>query len=272
MLLTALSWLVLLLQCMSFWFYRFYFKSKTQRLASMIRKWLVSALLVHTIYLALFTYQTGHLPVGDTFQVLTASAWFFAIVYLVLEISLKEMTMGVFFLPVIIPLQAISTFFIDTEKPLAPILTELTFEVHVALMISAYAAFTISFIASVMYLLLAREMQRKKLGIFFERLPSLDFFDRLSNQAVNIGLPLVSLGILLGGIMGASVWEGQWVFDPKLFAVFISWAIYVAHLVTRKAMNWQGRQAAIISVVGFNWLLFSFIIVSTFFSKVHNFQ
>ncbi len=233
---------------------------------------MVTAVAVHTGYLALITFRIGHLPVSDTFTVLTTCSWFFVLVYLVLEVRLREMTMGVFFLPVVILLQLISNGFINFDKPLAPVLSELFFEVHVALMISAYSAFTISFITSIMYILLSREMQSKRLGIFFERLPSLEFFDRLSNHAVNIGLVLVTLGIILGVFMGISVWEGGWVLDPKLIAVLVSWAIYAVHLISRRSIGWQGRRAAIISVIGFNWLLFSFLIVTTFFSKIHNFQ
>lgn len=267
-----LSWAVLTIYITSFWYYWSYFKNKSERLAVITRRWLGGAVVLHSVYLILLGLRLGHLPVSDTFMVLTSCAWFFVLVYLALEVRLKEMTMGVFFLPVIMLLQGISNLFINVDKPLAPVLTELFFEVHVALMISAYAAFTISFITSVMYILLAREMQTKRLGIFFERLPSLEFFDKLSNQAVNIGLVLVTAGILMGFYMGSNVWEGKWALDPKLLAVVISWGIYFAHFITRKSIGWQGRRAAIVSVVGFNWLLFSFIIVTTFFSKVHNFQ
>ena len=269
---SGLSWLVLIFYAVIFWHYFSYFREKTEQKTVTIRKWLVSTVIIHSVYLTLLGLRSGHLPVGDTFYVLTSSAWLFVFVYLVLEIRLKEMTMGVFFLPVIILLQVISNLFINIDKPLALVLTHLVFEVHVTLMMSAYAAFTISFITSVMYILLSREMQSKKLGIFFERLPSLDFFDRLSNHAVNIGLILVSIGIIIGAYMGANVWEGKWILDPKLFAVIISWAIYMVHFISRKSIGWQGRRVAIVSVVGFNWLLFSFIIVTTFFSKVHNFQ
>ncbi len=267
-----LSWLVLGLYLGSFYRYLVLFRDKTDQKASSARKWTISAVLVHTAYLFLLTIRNGHLPVGDTFRVLTTCAWLFVGVYLILEFRVKEMTMGVFFLPVIVLLQALSNVFVNVDKPLDPMLTELLFEVHVAVMISAYAGFTISFISSVMYILLSREMQSKKLGIFFERLPSLGFFDNLSNQAVNIGLILVTLGFAMGFYMGVNVWEGAWAWDPKLLAALISWFIYLLHFITRKYIGWQGKRAAIVSVVGFNWLLFSFIIVTTFFSTFHNFQ
>lgn len=271
-LLLATSWAIILCYTVTFTRYLGYFRDKTEARGLGTRPWLAGTALLHTIYLALLTFRMGHLPVGDTFAVLTSCAWFFVVVYLALEIRLKEITMGVFFVPVILLLQCISNFFINFDKALAPVLTGLFFEVHVAMMICAYSAFTISFITSVMYILLSREMQSKQLGIFFERLPSLEFFDNLSNQAVNIGLLFVSVGVGMGLYMGLDVWEGEWALDPKLIAVAVSWVIYVGHFLTRYSMGWQGKRAAIVSVVGFNWLLFSFIIVTTFFSKVHNFQ
>lgn len=270
MLLLILSWAISLTYLITFGQYLSYFKNKKEETGSRISKMLIVALGMHTLYLILSGVKLGHLPVGDIYKVLTTCAWFFALVYLALEVRLKEMTMGVFFLPIVVILHSLSNIFIDLTKPLAPVLTDLFFEVHVALMISAYTAFSISFISSVMYILLSREMQSKKLGIFFERLPSLQFFDRQSNQAVNIGLVLVTVGIFMGFYLGLTVWEGRWVLDPKLLAVAVSWIIYLVHFVTRKSIGWQGKRAAFVSVIGYNWLLFSFLVVSVF-SEFHNF-
>ena len=268
-----LSWIVLTLYAISFGYYLFYFRVKKSETEGRLRLWLGLAAGCHTIYLVMLGTQLQHIPVGDVFQVLTTCAWFFVLVYLIIEIRIKVMTMGVFFIPIILILHGISTAFIDFEKPLAEVLsTILLFELHVAVMISAYAAFSISFITSIMYILLAREMRTRNLGIFFQRLPSLEYVDKLSNQAVNIGLAVVTVGIVLGFYMGMNVWEGRWALDPKLLAVVVSWVIYISHFVTRKTIGWQGRRAAVVSVIGFNWLLFSFIIVNLFFSKFHNFQ
>jgi ABC-type transport system involved in cytochrome c biogenesis permease subunit len=269
----VLSWAVFCLYLVSFGYYLFYFRYKRQETERQLRFWLALSATFHTIYIVALGMKLQHIPVGDVFQVLTTCAWFFVVVYLILEIRLKVMTMGVFFIPIIFVLHGISGAFIDYEKPLPELLSSmLLFEAHVAIMISAYAAFSISFITSVMYILLSREMRSRRLGIFFERLPSLEYVDRLSNQAVNIGLVVVTIGIVLGFYMGMSVWEGWWALDPKLLAVLVSWFIYLTHYVTRKAIGWQGRRAAVVSVVGFNWILFSFIIVNLFFSKFHNFQ
>jgi ABC-type uncharacterized transport system permease subunit len=236
-----------------------------------LKVWFPIAVALHLVYLVILSLRLGHIPIGDVYEVQTTFAWLSAAVYLFLEIRLKDVTMGVFFLPIVVILHTVSSLFLDVTRPLDPILTNVIFEVHAFALVFAYASFAISFITSLMYILLSKEMHSRKLGIFFDRLPPLDFIDKLSNQAVNIGLVLVTFGILLGGYLGMNVWEGRWFLDPKLLAVVASWGIYLAHFVTRRTIGWQGRRAAVLSVVGFSWLLFSFVIVSLF-STVHKFQ
>ena len=267
-----LAWLVLAGYVTSFWHYFQYFRDNASHLAKRGQKFLGSTIAVHTFYLLLLAFRLEHLPLGNVNQVLTTLSWVTIVVYYSLELRLKEMTMGVFFLPVVGVLQGFACFFLDIDRPLAPVLTNIIFEFHVVIMISAYAAFSISFIASLMYLLLSREMQSRRLGIFFERLPSLDFFNRLSNLAVNTGLLLISVGIIFGIYMGLSVWEGPWVLDPKFIAALLSWVIYLSHLLSRVALGWQGKRAAVLSTIGFVSLLFSVFIVNEYFSKLHNFQ
>ncbi len=267
-----LSWVVLGLYVVNFVYYYNSFRESTGKSRLQIRKLLIAAVATHFLYLAILSGRIGHLPVGNVFQVLTTFAWVAALVYLSLEMRLNVLTMGVFFIPVVIFFQLISNLFLDLNQPLASVLKNLLFEVHVSFLISSYAAFTISFITSVMYILLSREMQSKNLGIFFQRLPSLELFDTLSNHAVNIGLVLGLVGMGIGVYMGTNLWEGTWFLDPKFLAVAISIGIYLLHFFSRKTVGWQGKRAAIVSVIGFNWLLFSFIFVDLFFSKFHNFH
>jgi ABC-type transport system involved in cytochrome c biogenesis permease subunit len=271
-LIQVLAWLVLAGYAMSFRYYFHYFREQTTPVAGLARKWLTLTIVVHSIYLVLLSLTLGHLPLGNVNQVLTTLSWVAILVYFSLEVRLQEMIMGVFFIPFVLILHGTSNILLDVERPLATVLTTIFFEFHVVILIAAYAAFAISFIASLMYLLLSREMQSRRLGIFFDRLPSLDLFDRLSNHAVNTGILLISAGILMGVYMGMSVWEGNWALDPKFLAAVISWVIYVSHLLTRQTFGWHGKRAAILSVIGFSWLLFSFIIVNEFLTTFHNFQ
>jgi ABC-type transport system involved in cytochrome c biogenesis permease subunit len=226
--------------------------------------------LFYLVHLALFT---GHLPVTDVFEATTTCVWLFGAVYLSLEWRLQERALGPFILPIIIALQAASNLFLDFNHELPAILQNAVFEVHVLMILLSYSAFAISFIASLLYVLLSRDIERKMLGIFYRRLPSLAFFDSLSNFAVNVGLVFLTLGVGLGIYTGIKVSEtflSSW--DPKFIAVGLTWLIYAFHLFSRRATNWQGKRVALISLFGFGWVLFSFLVVSLVFSKVHQFQ
>src|SRR3954453_8418781 len=72
------------------------------------------------------------------------------------------------------------------------------FPVHTTLVIFAYAAFFIVFMASVMYLLQERELKLKTFGSIFHRLPSLTTVNQLATTSAIFGLTLLTLGIATG--------------------------------------------------------------------------
>lgn len=239
------------------------------------RSWQIAAAAakLHLGYLILLAFTIGRLPVTSVFETLTTCAWFFAVAYLSLEWRLHETSLGLFILPIIIVLQTISNFFLDVNRTLPPILMhELVFEIHVVILLFSYSAFAISFIASLLYLLLSREIQQKSTGLFYRRLPSLAFFDALNNRGVNIGLLFLTLGVALGIYEGTKVAEQFFKWDAKFVAVGLTWLIYFFHLLGRIKLGWQGKRAAFISLLGFGSLLFSFLIVSLAFSEVHHFR
>ncbi len=239
------------------------------------RSWQIAAaaMALHLGYLILLGFTIGRLPVTSVFETLTACAWFFSVAYLSLEWRLHETSLGLFILPIIIVLHTLSNLFLDLNRALPPILMhELVFEIHVVILLFSYSAFAISFIASLLYLLLSREIQQKSTGLFYRRLPSLAFFDLLSNRGVNIGLLFLTLGVALGIYEGAKIAEQFFKWDAKFVAVGLTWLIYFFHLLGRIKLGWQGKRAAFVSLLGFGSLLFSFLIVSLALSEVHHFR
>lgn len=232
---------------------------------------LLFAIIIHSFYLGFLRIRLGHLPLSTVFEVLTTCVWFFALIYIVLEFKIKDKSLGTIIVPIIFIFQTISNIFIDVSKPLAPVLTNLTFEIHVIFMLLAYSGFVLSFISSLMYIFLSGEIHDKHLGFFYLRLPSLELLDRLSNMAATIGLTCITVGMVIGYYMGTKVWDSVWQWDPKLLSVILTWIIYSFHLYTRSVRGWQGKRAAILSILGFNWVLFSFLIVTLFLSKIHSF-
>jgi len=267
------QWLVVAAYVLALIFYVRFFRSGKPLESARAGQLMTLAAGLHFFYLIHLAVFTGRLPVTDVFESITTCVWLFGAVYLSLEWRTKERSLGPFILTIIIILQAVSNFWLDFNHELPAILQNVVFEIHVLMILLSYSAFAISFIASLLYLLLSRDIERKSLGIFYRRLPSLAFFDSLSNFAVNIGLAFLTAGVGLGIYTGAKVSEtffSSW--DPKFIAVGLTWLIYAFHLFFRRASGWRGKRAAVVSLLGFGWVLFSFLVVSLVLSKVHQFQ
>lgn len=266
------KWILIAVYTFLVMLYFCYFIFEARKLQRLLTYALFITILMHLHYLFSLTQVLGHVPFSNVFEVITSYVFLFVLIYFLIELRIHEKSLGIIIVIIAWILQIISNIFIDISKGPAEILTELTFfEWHVLAMLLAYSAFAISFIASLMYILLSREIQRKKLGFFFSRLPSLDLMDRLSNIAITIGANFITIGILLGILMASKVWNSNWQLDPKLISVFITWAIYVAFIYLRNIKDWQGKRASILSISGFIWILISFLLFSTVFSKIHLF-
>jgi ABC-type uncharacterized transport system permease subunit len=265
------QWLIVAVYCVSFAAYIIAFRKEGRDTFASARWFLRGAVVAHLLHLLHLSISLQRLPVTDVFEAMTLCVWLFAATYVSLEWRVPEKSLGVFILPVMIVLQILSALFLEYDRILPEILENAIFEIHVFIMLLAYAAFAISFIASLLYLLLSREIEGKRLGIFYRRLPSLELFDTLSNRAVNVGLVMLTAGLILGAYTGYRLGDQFSFSDPKVIAVVVSWVIYVLHIFSRTASGWRGRRAALLSLAGFGWSMFSFLIVSQLFSKVHQF-
>src|ERR1044072_9065635 len=125
------------------------------------------------------------------------------------------------------------------------------FPIHTTLLISAYAAFAIAFMASVMYLLQERELKLKTFGAIFHRLPPLTTVTELASTAGAVGLILFTLGIITGMVWSFNRTGSLWHNDPKEIFALLTWLLYLALAAYRYSANWRGRRAAWLGVVGF---------------------
>jgi ABC-type uncharacterized transport system permease subunit len=132
------------------------------------------------------------------------------------------------------------------------------FPIHTTLLIFAYAAFSIVFMASVMYLLQERELKLKTFSGIFHRLPALSTINEIATTAAAIGLTLLTLGIVTGMIWSWSRNGRLWHNDPKEIFALLTWVLYFILAVYRSTASWRGRRAAWLGVLGFVLVLCTF--------------
>ena len=84
-----------------------------------------------------------------------------------------------------------------------------------------------------------------------QRLSLADTLDNISYRIIGLGFPLLTIGIIAGGVWANEAWGSYWSWDPKETWALITWLIFAAYLHSRITKGWQGRKPAILAAVGF---------------------
>jgi cytochrome c-type biogenesis protein CcsB len=143
--------------------------------------------------------------------------------------------------------------------------------IHVVAAITATGAFTIGGMASVMYLIKARWLEKDHTGDkagYLARLPGLVQLDQLAYRTIAFAFPVWTFAALIAGpIWAQAAWGKYWGWDPKEVWAFITWVVFAAYLHARATAGWKGRAAAIIALIGLATLWFNFIGINFFFGS-----
>ena len=217
------------------------------------------AFLLHTAALISDWIIDGHYPLFSLRETLSFLAWALVALYWLVRYRYRAQAVGAFTMPLISVMTFIALL-IGSDATTAPANFSATwlFPIHTTLLIFAYAAFFLVFIASVMYLLLERELKLKTFNAIFHRLPPLTMVNELATHAAALGLTLLTLGIATGMIW-SSIRSGRvWHNDPKEIFAVLTWLLYFGLTIYRSTANWRGRRAAWLGVVGFGLVLCTF--------------
>lgn len=84
-----------------------------------------------------------------------------------------------------------------------------------------------------------------------QRLGLADTLDNISYRIIGLGFPLLTIGIIAGGVWANEAWGSYWSWDPKETWALILWLVFAAYLHSRITKGWQGRKPAILAAVGF---------------------
>lgn len=226
----------------------------------------------HTLFLGYGYYQLGTAPVLDLRSALSFFAWSLVGVYLVIQARFRLMVLGSFVAPLTAFLMIVSSAMPLAGGPVKPLFKSIWLTVHVVTVFAGDALLAIAFLAAVMYLLQEREIKRKRLGSIYSRLPSLATLDRINYQAILYGFPFLTIGMITGSAYAQVALGSYWQWDPKEVWSLVLWLSYAALLHQRLAVGWQGRRAAVMSLVCFGILMFTFVGVSLLMGGYHSFD
>ncbi len=90
------------------------------------------------------------------------------------------------------------------------------FYFHVSSSVTAFSAFFLVFVASIMYLW-----------------KNAEWWDAVALSAAEIGVVFCTLVLITGPIWARPIWGTWWSWDPALTLTLVLWLIYVAYLMLR---------------------------------------
>jgi len=175
-------------------------------------------------------------------------------------------------MPIVFVLMLSSSVFPREIKELSPVLQSSWFGIHISLAFLGDAAFAMAAGIGLMYLMQEHFVKSKHLGDLFHRLPSLQILDEINYRLISLGFPLLTLAIITGALWAQNAWGSYWRWDPKEVWSLITWFIYALVLHVRLTKGWRGKRAAILSIIGFCAVLFTFFGVNLLHKGLHIFD
>jgi len=233
--------------------------SKTQSRTAIRILW--AGWVLHLLLLGLRWYQVGHIPLITAFEFVAFFAMLVIGVFLLFALKERNQMLGVFLLPVGLFLMFYAALLSRDIQPEFVIFSSLLLKFHVLTTLLGYAAWSITFAASVCFLYLERK-----------KTPPPGLFDQMAYRAAFFAFCFLTLGIITGALWGDRVFGQLWFWDPKETWSFITWLIFLAYLHARYTLDWKGRRAAILAIIGFLAVIFTYIGVDFLLPQIHGTQ
>lgn len=234
--------------------------------------------------------EAGYFPLSNLYESLFFLVWGITTMHLIAENMSKSNLVGIVTAPVSMAITAFAALTLpDTMQasaPLVPALKSNWLMMHVSVMMLSYATLMVESLLAIAFLVVTRgqniELRGSSVGtgsyreksyqlhrseevsvnsggtavlekttLSPQRLTLADTLDNISYRVIGLGFPLLTIGIIAGGVWANEAWGSYWSWDPKETWALITWLVFAAYLHARITKGWQGRRPAILAAVGF---------------------
>src|SRR5262245_34166553 len=221
-----------------------------------------AGLFAHTAYL-LVQQPSPAVPYGSVLWL----AWVLALFYFWGTVHHAKQAWAIFVLPVVIGLVAVSRVLL-TAAPEAPAFDAAAWftgdrfwgAVHGVLILLASVGVSVSFLASVMYLIQARRLRKKLAPGTVVPMLSLERLETMNRRALNIAFPLLTAGLLVGTLLLPSKeTSGDNWLSLKILSTAGLWLVFLVLLYLRYGAHVPARRLATLSIASFALLLVALV-------------
>ncbi|MBI4791576.1 MAG: c-type cytochrome biogenesis protein CcsB [Deltaproteobacteria bacterium] len=248
-----------------------FFITQKNRVRSTARCLLFGAGALHTVTILSRYFAAGHTPLTTHHDTVSFFAWSMTWAFLSFRWRYQVKNFGTFVSLVVSALMTVAALSSQDIAELPPALQSVWLPIHASIALLADGFLAMGFCSGLMYLLQERELKKKRFGVFYSRLPSLDALDNLIQHCLTVGFPLLTLGIITGSFWAKQAWGSYWHWDPKETWSLITWFLYAAMLHQRFIAGWRGKRAAMLAIIGFIAVLFTLWGVTFLLPGVHSY-
>jgi cytochrome c-type biogenesis protein CcsB len=224
------------------------------------------AFALHTAGLAARWWISTHPPFATMFEYALTMSWLVALSFAIVLARFRRMSMGIVVTPMLVLVLVVASLLPkETSKQLMPALQSYWFYIHVTMAAMAEGAFIVAAGGGILYLVLGKKSGGRA------PFPSKDLLEEIISRSIRIGYPLFTVGALFAGAIWAqAAWGSFWSWDPKETGSLVIWLFYTLLLHQDVRGRWRGRRQAVLSVVGFAIIVFSFL-GNLFFGGLHTY-
>lgn len=237
-----------------FYFIDYLNKDKTARRVAF---WIISAIwIIQTGVLLATIIQTGKFPVLSLTQGIYFYVWLLILLSIIMH-CVARVDLPVFFLNIIgfifLTIHTFAPNQIEQSSIGESLVSELLF-FHITFAIMSYAAFSLSFVFSVLYQILYYFLKKKKWTKQWGRLPSLTQTEKGMTASMLVGIPMLGISLILGLQWAYITLDEYTVLDAKIVGSVMMLVIYCLLLY----LNRKGK------IVGVNYAwghIYSFLLL-----------
>ncbi|OGP52552.1 MAG: c-type cytochrome biogenesis protein CcsB [Deltaproteobacteria bacterium RBG_13_52_11] len=267
----------MLIYIIAFVCYLFFMATKKQALGRFAYGVILTGFFIHLMGLLLRWWEShttgyGYIPLSNMYESLVFFSWAIVVVYLIVDIRYHQRNIGVIAAPLAAITIAVTSLVRGVKSDISPLMPALQsnwLAIHVITCFLGYAAFAIAFGISIAYIIQSKRGSSPRGPISW--LPSLQTLDEINYKAIVIGFPMLTLGIITGAAWASYAWGSYWSWDPKETWSLITWFIYAAFLHARYTHEWRGKKTALLSIIGFCAVIFTYFGVNFLLSGLHSY-
>ena len=232
---------------------------------------MVAGVVCQCVYLSWGWGLAGHFPIRNMHETLLFAAWATAGFFIILNLRMPLRVLGVFAAPLAAFIMLVATLIpVETHLPDSQrLFGSFWLVTHVAAIFLGEAALAMACGVAILALSHERAIKSKRRRFFYRRLPSLEYLDNTGYVCIVTGFTLMTIGLVTGMIFAKSVWGRFWSWDPKEVWSGVTWLLYAVLLHERLVAGWRGRRSAIMAIIGFVVIVFTFLGVNLFFTGHH---